>query len=80
MIGKFMKHDFQLIVAINISCCRLGHKLEFDNSTPVLARDANTKGDDWFEIIDPRNPINQRRREESKKIMKEKATKTKNDL
>ena len=58
----------------------LGHALKFEEAAPVLARDANTKGDDWFEIFDPRNPLNQRRRQESKKIMKEKVGKTKADL
>ena len=57
---------------------RLEHTLKFEDETPIVARDANTKGDDWFEIYDPRNPLNKRRREESKKIMKEKG-KAKND-
>jgi len=34
---------------------------------PVLAKDANKKADDWYEIYDPKNPLNRRRREESKK-------------
>lgn len=33
---------------------------------PVLAKDANTKDDDWFEISDPRNALAKRRREASK--------------
>lgn len=37
-----------------------------------LARDANIQDEDTFEIFDPRNPINKRRREASKKAMKEK--------
>ena len=49
---------------------RLTHKLQFESNTPVLAKDASTKTDDWFEIYDPRNPINKRRREASKDIMK----------
>lgn len=48
----------------------LTHKLKFESNTPVLAKDASTKTDDWFEIYDPRNPINKRRREASKDIMK----------
>lgn len=31
--------------------------------------------EDTFEIYDPRNPVNKRRREESKKIMTEKKVK-----
>lgn len=52
-----------------IDCCelhRLAHKLHFEDKLPVLAKDANTKDDDWFEISDPRNAINKRRREASK--------------
>ncbi|KAI9560633.1 hypothetical protein GHT06_011583 [Daphnia sinensis] len=55
----------------------LNHTLKFEDNNPTLARDANTKGDDWFEISDPRNPLNKRRREESKKIMKQKGSSTK---
>ncbi|CAG0921593.1 unnamed protein product [Notodromas monacha] len=42
----------------------LNHRLKFDMETPILAKDANTKGDDWYEVFDPRNPINKRRRNE----------------
>ena len=30
-------------------------------------QDANKKGDDWFDIYDPRNPLNKRRREADSK-------------
>ncbi|PSN39805.1 Peptidyl-prolyl cis-trans isomerase CWC27 [Blattella germanica] len=50
----------------------LTHQLRFEANVPVLAKDASTKGDDWFEIYDPRNPINKRRRETSKDLMKSK--------
>ncbi|XP_046999039.1 spliceosome-associated protein CWC27 homolog [Schistocerca americana] len=50
----------------------LTHKLQFEEKLPVLAKDASTKDDDWFEIYDPRNPINKRRRETSKNAMKNK--------
>ncbi|KAI8441444.1 hypothetical protein MSG28_015044 [Choristoneura fumiferana] len=36
----------------------------------LLARDASTKGDDWFDIYDPRNPINKRKREKTEKKSK----------
>lgn len=39
------------------------HKLEFTDNL-VVAKDANTKDDDWFEIYDPRNKLNKRRRGE----------------
>lgn len=43
----------------------LAHSLHCEDKNPVLARDANLKDDDWFEIYDPRNPLNKRRRGES---------------
>ena len=57
----------------------LKHKLqveEEDEESPVLAKDANLKHDsDWYEIHDPRNPINKQRREIDAGIRK-KAKKT----
>jgi len=58
----------------------LKHTLKFADAAPNAARDANLKGDDWFEIYDPRNPLNKRRREESKKLMKEKGKTKESDL
>jgi peptidyl-prolyl cis-trans isomerase SDCCAG10 len=55
---------------LKIVSSRLTHKLQFEAHAPALAKDASTKTDDWFEIYDPRNPINKRRREASKDIMK----------
>ena len=41
----------------------LGHKLDFSESTDaVLAKDASKKEDDWYDIYDPRNPLNKRKR------------------
>ena len=40
--------------------------LRFEDNAPVLAKDASTKDDDWFDIYDRRNPLNQRRREKDK--------------
>uniref|UniRef100_A0A2A4ITM9 Spliceosome-associated protein CWC27 homolog n=1 Tax=Heliothis virescens TaxID=7102 RepID=A0A2A4ITM9_HELVI len=48
----------------------LGHTLRFEEKGAVLAKDASTKGDDWFDIYDPRNPINKRKREKSDKKQK----------
>nr|XP_057912658.1 spliceosome-associated protein CWC27 homolog [Doryrhamphus excisus] len=52
----------------------LGHVLQCDEQTHKV-KDANMQDEDTFEIYDPRNPVNKRRREESKKIMKEKKAK-----
>lgn len=46
----------------------LGHKLDFSESQEaVLAKDASKKQDDWYDIYDPRNPLNKRKRGESSK-------------
>ncbi|XP_061381340.1 spliceosome-associated protein CWC27 homolog isoform X2 [Danaus plexippus] len=45
----------------------LGHRLHFEDKGAVLAKDASSKGDDWFDIYDPRNPINKRKREKDRK-------------
>lgn len=42
----------------------LTHTLHCEEKALVLAKDASTKNDDWFEIYDPRNPLNKRRRGE----------------
>lgn len=47
------------------------HALHCEDKTPVLAKDASTKNDDWFEIYDPRNPLNKRRRGEKSDKSKE---------
>ncbi|GCC27131.1 hypothetical protein chiPu_0005553 [Chiloscyllium punctatum] len=49
----------------------MSHILQFEEQTRKV-KDANMQDEDTFEIHDPRNPVNKRRREESKKIMKEK--------
>ncbi|XP_058789990.1 spliceosome-associated protein CWC27 homolog [Phymastichus coffea] len=43
----------------------MGNRFKCEEKAPVLAKDANTKSDDWFEIYDPRNPLNKRRRGET---------------
>lgn len=52
----------------------MGHILQFDEQSRKV-KDANMHDEDTFEIYDPRNPVNKRRREESKKILKEKKAK-----
>ncbi|CAB1352177.1 unnamed protein product, partial [Coregonus sp. 'balchen'] len=52
----------------------MAHVLQFDEQTRKV-KDANMQDEDTFEIYDPRNPVNKRRREESKKIMMEKKAK-----
>lgn len=45
----------------------LSHKLDFSESQDaVLAKDASKKQDDWYDIYDPRNPLNKRKRGEEK--------------
>ncbi|XP_046975018.1 spliceosome-associated protein CWC27 homolog isoform X2 [Vanessa cardui] len=45
----------------------LGHTLRFEDKGSVVAKDASSKGDDWFDIYDPRNPINKRKRDKNDK-------------
>ena len=48
-----------------LSPSRLKHKLEFnDEKTVMVAKDANIQNEDTFDMYDPRNPINKRRRED----------------
>lgn len=47
------------------------HALHCEEKVPVLAKDASTKNDDWFEIYDPRNPLNKRRRGEKSQKSKD---------
>ncbi|KAI5620108.1 peptidyl-prolyl cis-trans isomerase CWC27-like isoform X1 [Silurus asotus] len=49
----------------------MAHVLQFDEQSRKV-KDANMQDEDTFEIYDPRNPVNKRRREESKKLLKEK--------
>ncbi|XP_017080156.2 spliceosome-associated protein CWC27 homolog [Drosophila eugracilis] len=55
----------------------LSHTLNFNSTAPVLAKDANKKGDDWYDAYDPRNPLNKRKRGEtdSSKSSKSKTSK-----
>uniref|UniRef100_A0A2S2QGH4 Spliceosome-associated protein CWC27 homolog n=1 Tax=Sipha flava TaxID=143950 RepID=A0A2S2QGH4_9HEMI len=39
------------------------HPLQFEKKDAVLAKDANKKDDDWFEIYDPRSALNKRKRQ-----------------
>ncbi len=50
----------------------MANTLKFQTEDPVLARDASTKDDDWFDIYDPRNPVNKRRRKEDAKSKRRK--------
>lgn len=43
----------------------LCHTLRFQDDAPILAKDASTKGDDWYDVYDPRNPLNKRKRKEN---------------
>ncbi|XP_058025594.1 spliceosome-associated protein CWC27 homolog isoform X1 [Ahaetulla prasina] len=49
----------------------MSHVLHFEDKTRKV-KDASVQDEDTFEIYDPRNPVNKRRREESKKLLREK--------
>ncbi|XP_058833411.1 spliceosome-associated protein CWC27 homolog [Topomyia yanbarensis] len=42
----------------------LSHRLQFEKNDPILAKDAVTKDDGWYDVYDPRNPLNKRKRGE----------------
>lgn len=44
----------------------LAHKLSFEEPGAILAKDASTKGDDWYDVYDPRNTLNKRKRGDDK--------------
>jgi hypothetical protein len=48
------------------------HKLEIEEDIKQKVIDANIADHDRYDIFDPRNPLNKRKREESKEILKEK--------
>lgn len=52
----------------------MSHVLQFEDKSRKV-KDASMQDSDTFEIYDPRNPVNKRRREESKKLMREKKRK-----
>ncbi|XP_039111430.1 spliceosome-associated protein CWC27 homolog isoform X2 [Hyaena hyaena] len=49
----------------------MSHVLQFEDKSRKV-KDASMQDSDTFEIYDPRNPVTKRRREESKKLMREK--------
>ena len=61
---------------------RLKHRLQFaEEKTVLVTKDANVQNEDTFDIYDPRNPINKRRREEGvaeAKRMREETRREKN--
>jgi len=60
--GKFEDEDDEELVGDDW----MKNTLRFESNDPVLAKDASTKDDDWFDIYDPRNPLNKRRRDKDK--------------
>lgn len=46
------------------------HKFYFGTTDVVLAKDASTKDDHWYDVSDPRNAMNKRRREDSARSSK----------
>ena len=55
-------------LSLSLSPGRLGHHLAFpEEDQPIKAKDASVQNEDTYDIYDPRNPINKRRREENKR-------------
>lgn len=53
----------------------LAHKLSFVEQGAVLAKDASTKNDDWYDVYDPRNSLNKRKRGDDKHRSRESSSK-----
>ena len=53
-----------IIIAHGFFLHRLGNQISFDEERLVQAKDAMIKGEDFYDIYDPRNPLNMRRREQ----------------
>lgn len=50
----------------------LTHRLDIDEEIKKKVIDANVADHERYDIYDPRNPLNKRKREESKEVIKEK--------
>lgn len=73
-MGKYRISTFNFHATItepSLSLFRMSHVLQFEDKSRKV-KDASMQDSDTFEIYDPRNPVNKRRREESKKLMREK--------
>ena len=46
------------------------HKFYFGTTDMVLAKDASTKDAHWYDVNDPRNALNKRRREDTNRSSK----------
>lgn len=53
----------------------LTHKLEIDEEIRMKVIDANIADNERYDIYDPRNPLNKRKREESRDLAREKRNK-----
>ena len=64
-IAKCSKINAVVNYGLLCICYRLKHRLTFESEEKlVLAKDANVQNEDTFDIYDPRNPLNKRRRGE----------------
>lgn len=64
LLGQQKKEPSEEITVGPKDTSWMSHKLscQKEDERPVLAKDANMRGDgDWYDIYDPRNPINQRK-------------------
>lgn len=64
----------RIYLPLRTGCFRTRHKLQFESADHKVL-DANVHDVDRYTVYDPRNPLNQRRREASKQAMKQKAVK-----
>ena len=67
-----MYYFVTLFVHISSLISRMTHSLNFEEDEVSKAKDANMKGDDWYDIYDPRNAITKERNKQAQKEAKQK--------
>jgi hypothetical protein len=82
LLGKFpfdvTEYKGHTLFNMDFLSYRLAKSLHNEVEEDVLAKDANKKSDNWYtEIYDPKNPLNRRRRGETKRAEEEKWKKCK---
>lgn len=69
MLNNANTNRFVVVVVVQTMSHIQSHTLRFENMGGILAKDASTKRDDWYEndISNPQNPINKRKRGEDER-------------
>ena len=71
-VHPLSKKKKTLLVFCQYFHLRLSHRLTFSEERWAVSKDASVQNEDTFDIYDPRNPINKRRREDGKQQQRQK--------